>query len=132
MDKTSLVEKQIQEGKIFLTELDKQNLQIKAAFWMYDENDSSWKFVISSASEKLNVKINILEAYSTLTEILRTLELTALSASDVLLLPLDNPLIQSFGRLFQTGKGIVNISFSKTLLNDVFVEGLFLYRMNIK
>ena len=132
MDKTTLVEKQIQEGKLFLSELDKAGLEIKAAFWMYDETDSSWKLMIASSSEKLNINKNILDAYGTLTNIIRSIpNLSLLSSSDIVLIPLDHPLIKNIGPLIKTDSVIVDMRFSNTLLNNIYVEGMHLYRMNI-
>lgn len=132
MDKTVLVEKQILEGKLFLSQLDKAGLEIKAAFWMYDETDSSWKLLIASSSDKLNVNKNILDAYGTLTNIMRTIpDLSLISASDIVLIPLDHPLIKNLGPLIKTGSDIADMRFSNTLLNKIYVEGMHLYRMNI-
>ncbi len=132
MDKTTLVEKQIQEGKLFISELDKAGLEIKAAFWLYDENDLSWKLLIASSSEKLNMKKSILEAYGTLTNIMRSIpDLSLISSSDIVLIPLDHPLIKNIGPLIKTGSDIVDMRFSNTLLNKIYVEGMHLYRMNI-
>ncbi|MFA6916135.1 MAG: hypothetical protein WC222_07040 [Parachlamydiales bacterium] len=132
MDKTTLVEKQIQEGKLFVSELDKANLGIRAAFWLYDENDSSWKLYIASSSEKLNPEKDILDSYRILTEIMRSIpNLYQINPSDIVLISLDHPIIKNIGPLIQTGTEIVDITFSNTLLNNIYVEGMYLYRMNV-
>lgn len=132
MDKTTLVEKQIQEGKIFLSELDKEDLHIKAAFWLYDENDGSWKLFISSSSDKLDIQKNVLDSYGTITRIMRSIPaLSMLSTSDIVLISLDHPLIKNLGPIIKTGSGIADMRFSNTLLGKIYVEGIYIYRMNI-
>jgi hypothetical protein len=132
MDKTPLVEKQIQEGKLFITKLDEAKLEIKAAFWLYDDAFSSWKLMIASSSEKLNVKKNIIEAYRTLTDIMRAMpDLSIISVSDLTLIPLDHPLIKNIGSLIKTGSDIVDMRYSNSVLNGVYIEGIHIYRMNI-
>ncbi len=133
MDKTTLVERQIQEGKLLLSELDKKNLEIKAAFWIYDEADSFWKFTLASSSKQLDVKENPLNAYKSLTEVIRsTPNLYALSTSDVVLIPLDHPLIRNIAPLIKTGPGIVDMTFSNSLLNQIYIQGMHLYRMDLQ
>lgn len=131
MDNTPLVEKQIQEGKLFISELDKADLQIKAAFWLYDDTNT-WKLVIASSSEKLNVKENLLDAYGALIDILRSMsKLTILSGSDLELISLDHPLIKNIGSVVKTGPELVDIRVSKTLFNSVYIDAMYIYRMDV-
>jgi hypothetical protein len=133
MDKTALVEKQVEEGKLLLSELDKRKLDIKAAFWIYDDSYSSWKLMIASSSNSLDVKNDVLKAYGVLTEVIRSIpNLSTLSGSDVVLIPVDHPLIKNIAPLIETGTEIANITLSKTLVNEAYIEGMHLYRMNLK
>jgi hypothetical protein len=132
MDKITLGEKQIQEGKLFISELDKANLEIKAAFWLFNENDGSWKLQVSSSSDRLNIKKNILEPYRILADIMRSIpDLSLISTQDIVLIPLDHPLIKNIGSQIQTGPGISDMRFFNTLMNQFYIEGMHLYRMNI-
>lgn len=129
MDKITLIEKQIQEGKQFISELDKANLEIKAAFWLFDKNDKSWKLHIASSSDRLKP---ILESNKILADIMRSIpDLSLISAQNIVLIPLDHPLIKNIGPQIQTGPGINDMHFSNTLMNQIYIKGMHLYRMNI-
>lgn len=132
MDKAALVEKQIEEGKVLISELDKANLEIKAAFWFYDENYSAWKLIIASSSKDLDVGKDVLSSYKTLTNTMRSISnLSSVSSNDIILVPIDHPLIKNIAPLIKTGSTLTDMRFSNTLLNNIYVEGMHLYRMNI-
>lgn len=48
MDKTILVENKISEGKALLDALRKRHITLKDAMWGYDEDQNSWKLIITS------------------------------------------------------------------------------------
>ncbi len=133
MDTTTLVEKQIQEGRDFILELDKRAFEIKAAFWVYDENYSSWKLMIASSSDKLDITQGSRKAHGTIINVLSSMKNPSyLSSSDVILISLTHPLITNLAPLINTGNEIANMRFSNTLLNQIYFEGIYLYRMNVQ
>ena len=46
MYKTVLVERLIEDGKTLLDRLDKQNVPVKAAVWVYEPDRMTWRLVI--------------------------------------------------------------------------------------
>lgn len=134
MDTSTLLEKQIQEGKSIIVKLDQSGLLIEAAFWLYDsERRSSWKLFIASSSLELDLKKDTFEAYGKVDGVIRTIpNLSFVSLSDIEIIPLDHPYIENIAPLIATGPGIVDMSFTNTRFNDVYIEGLYLYRMNVK
>lgn len=132
MDQKTLVEEQFKEGKLFLSQLDKEDLKVKAAFWFYDEAYAAWKLMIASSSKHLDVKNNVINSYRTITNVMRSIpEISLISSSDVIVIPLDHPLIKNFAPLINTGPNIVNLWFSNTLLNNIYVKGMLIYRMDV-
>ena len=132
MDKATLVEQQIQEGKDLIAKFDDLGLAVQAAFWLYDSEKASWKFVLASLSEKLDVQKDTIGAYRTIVDVFHSMKnLSYLSSSDVEIISANHSLIKNFSSLIHTGPGIYNMSFTNTLINNVFVEGLYVYRMNL-
>lgn len=127
--KTTLVDKQVEEGKTLLKKLDEKNFNIKAAFWIFDQ---SWKFALASSSHELDVNKNPLNAYKALAEVLQTISnLSMLSISDIVLMSLNDPLIKNISSVIKTDSGISDMIFANSMLNNTYIEGMHLFRMNL-
>lgn len=48
MDKYTLVEKDIKEGKILIRALDEAGFEVRAALWYYFEESEVWRLIIAS------------------------------------------------------------------------------------
>lgn len=129
MGKAVLVDSQIIEGKLFLEALDKANLQICAAFWIYYGMEPSWKLIISSEHPKLNPKKNLVEAYSVAIEVLRSIPSYSSIEGRIEIVDINHELIKKLAAVFQTDKEIAAIRVSDSMIEDIFFEDLYIYRM---
>jgi len=131
MDKAFLVDSQINEGRLFLEELDKVDFDVKAAFWVYYGEDPTWKLMIASrafALDPLNEKEN---PYAVIFRVLNSIQNRTLSIADIEPVSLAHPFVRVLSSVIFTGPGIVRMRFVNTVFNGIFFEDLYVYRMNI-
>lgn len=126
-----LEKEQIEQAKILITELDKMQLKIRAAFWLYDKKTTPlWKLFLASASPELDVKENLLHARKTLLDTVHRLpQLENFPITSLELIPLDHPFITCIATTFTTGPGISNISMKKNQFDHLYIEALHLFRL---
>ncbi|MBD3628194.1 hypothetical protein [Cyclobacterium sp.] len=128
MDKKTLVNIDIEEGKKVLESLDDSNLKISSAFWFFIEDLEEWRLFFASPEfdvvgpKKLYAKVQkILQSHRN--EI--NLPLEAIS----LISPKDQ-LIGMLRMAITTGPGISGIRFSGNVINGVLIKDAYLYRVN--
>lgn len=121
---SELKKEQIQEGKLLLGAWDKAGCEIRAAFWLYEKPISAWKLVIASSSKNLDA--------ASLVKFIRSVPgIVHVSSRDVVMVPLDHLLLKNVAPMFRTGPGIADMKVTNTRMNNVHIEGMHLYRMNI-
>jgi len=132
MDAKILTAEQIEEGKLLLSKLDKGGFNIAAAFWLFEKaRGPSWILYLASSSPALNVKENLLKARQVLAEIALLLPaLTGFSLDEVQLIPLDHPFITNISQSIGTGPGIVSMRMSGNQFDKLFIEDIYIYRLN--
>ena len=130
-DTAMLTEKQIQQGKSLVAKLDQSGLKLEVAFWLYDPKRSpSWKLFLASSSPQLDVGDENLEARKLLSKIVQQVpDLADLPSVAIELIPLDHPFIKNIATTLSTGYEIANINMLNTRFDNLFIEGLHLYRM---
>jgi hypothetical protein len=127
MDTTILVDKDIESGKNLIEYLDKKNLSIKAAMWLYNSELKRWYFIISSplveseGTRKLYFKIaNIIN---------KKRDNINFDVDDIRLVPYSSPLINLIKMAIQTGPGISGIRFQNNVISGQLIEDAYIYRM---
>ena len=89
--------------------------------------------MVSSSSTQLDVKKDVLNAHRTLINVMQSLpDLAFVSSGNVTVISLDHLLIRHFAPLIKTGPGIVNLWFSNSLLGNIYVQGMLIYRMDVQ
>lgn len=127
MDKTVLVEKDIQEGKELIEALDKADFQVQAAMWFYFTDSDEWRLLIASPLvEKNGPK----KAYSFIQSVLTHLSPpTGISLKDISTLsPAHHP-ISLLRVAIRTGPGISGIRFAGNVVNNILIEDAYIYRI---
>lgn len=125
----NLTEKQIEQGKTLILELDKMQLEVKAAFWLYDPKKTPhWKLFLASSSPKLDVKENVLAARKLLQETAHHQD-ADFPVEKLELIPLDHPFITNIAQSFMTGPGISSIRLANNQFDSLYIEDLYLYRL---
>ena len=127
MDTTILVEKDIESGKILLEYLDKKNLDIKAALWLYNSEMGRWYFLISTelvdqeGARKLYFQIA--------NHIKKIRDSINFDVDDIRLAPYSSPLINLLKIAIRTGPGISGIRFQQNVINGHLIEDAYIYRL---
>lgn len=128
MDKTALVEIDINEGKMLIEKLDSTEFLVRAALWLYFSEPDEWRFVI--ASDYID-KEGPKKAYSYIQSLLENMRFSRLSLQNISVLSTTNDLIQLLSIAIKTGPGISGIRFTRNVINNFLIEDAYIYRVNI-
>lgn len=129
MVKTFLVEKDINEGKILIKELDNANFDVHAAFWLYESDGEYWRFVI--ASDVVETE-GARKAYEHINKIINENKDTiSINLIDISAWSPYHPLIRSLRTVIQTSPTqIADIRFSSKTINNIYIDDAYIYRMH--
>jgi hypothetical protein len=127
MDKTTLVEKSINEGKRLIESLDKAGLIINAAMWFYLSDTSEWRlFLASPLVDKDGPK----KAYSSIQAILESLSPPSeISLKEISVVSPSHQIIRLLKIAIHTGPGISGIRFTQNVINNTLIEDAYIYRI---
>lgn len=127
MDKPTLVDADIKAGEALLSRLDDIEFNVKAALWFYVQDSEEWRLIIASpivdndgpkkAYEKVQLQLQELNGHYELT--LRNISLVS---------PQDK-LIKALKSAITTGKAISHIRFTRNVINGIFIEDAYIYRL---
>lgn len=127
MDTTTLVKEQIEGGKKLLAALDREGFPIDAALWWYAAESEEWRFLLATPRiESEGPK----EVYRRIQAILQgfppeeRLPLTSISVVS----PNDER-IKALRRLLRTGPEISFVRLSKSVVDNLFIEDAYVYRV---
>ena len=124
MDKTQLVEKDIEDGRILLKALDNNDLPVVGAFWFYFSESNKWRlFIISPLVETegpKNTYILIQKIISSKSSILLD-NISVFSPKD--------ELYQLLKKTIKTGNGISMVRLSRSVINGNYIEDILIYRI---
>ncbi|MFH0810999.1 MAG: hypothetical protein V2A77_11130 [Pseudomonadota bacterium] len=123
MDRTTLVEKDIEAGRKAVETLDKA-FEVTAALWLYSPDSEDWSLVI--ASPEVADK-GPQETYRKIREVLTEPDLAALER-DITVRKPDDDLIGLFKVALHL-EGIGGVRFTRNIINGVLIEDAYVYRM---
>jgi len=129
MDKIALVEKEIEDGKKLLEELDKNSFfLVKAALWLYIEELNDWRLIIASPYLDDNPPQ---KAYHFINEALKRISPdSSISLKDITIISNKHALISTITRTIQIApKGIGGVRMNHTVLNGIPIESAYIYRL---
>lgn len=128
MDKKTLVNIDIEEGKKLLEQLDRSNMKISCALWYYVQDIEEWRLILAT---DLVDTFGPKKAY---TNLLAQINKDAISIDipfeAISLISPNDPLIKLFKFAIITGPGISGIRFSGNVINGVLIKDSYLYRVN--
>ena len=128
MVKNNITEEMNSESINFIKKLDLLGLSPEAAFWFYDVEKSSWKFIVAEKNlKKEGPKL----VYKKIQNLLLNSpdEFPNISLSDIVLLDEKDPLITLLRSAIKTGKGISSIRFSHNVINGTLIDDAIIYRL---
>jgi hypothetical protein len=143
MVKTSLVERDVEEGKRLLEALnDRSELRLgsktvslipaerfrtKAAFWWYSSESSEWQLFIATP---LVDELGPLQAYRDINVVLASRLDLDLSLQNISVLSPKDPLVKAIRKAMKIAPGRDGARFTRGTLNGTFVEDAFVYRLS--
>lgn len=126
----TLVVPDIDAGRAFVEALDTAKLPIQAALWLYNSELDRWRLTLAT---RLVDRLGPLETYRRLNEVWEGLpedvrqtlgEYSVISPADVL--------IRALSKTIQTGPEISGIRMSKNVVDRVYIDDAYIYRVNTK
>lgn len=130
MDTAILVEKHIiEEGKRLIEALDKADFQVQAAMWSYSPDSETWHLLIASpfVEEK-----GPLKAYSFIQSVLKQLSPPfEISLSDIAAVSPSNRVVRALSTKIHSGPGISGIRLTRNVIDNTFIDDVYIYRVNL-
>jgi hypothetical protein len=128
MVETYLTQEMIDAGAALIRRLDEKGVQPDAVFWFYFPDIPGWKLVI--AEIKVG-KAGPRQAYQDMQETLAEYksEIPTISLDDITLKASDAPLVALMRMVTTTGPAIAGIRLKDNVINGVFIEDAYVYRL---
>jgi hypothetical protein len=126
MDQTTLVERDIEEGRRLVQALDEEGFPVVAAFWYYIADEDVWRLIVASP---IVADQGPRAAYSEIQRVIGTRGIS-LPLQQISVEAPDAPLVTEL-RIFAGTAGTSYVGgtyFHRTSVGDVFVEGAYVYR----
>ncbi len=125
--RNTLTSEMIDAGKELIHQLDKKQLSVNSAFWLFDPESNNWKLIIASPEVK---KQGPKKVYLEIQKILRKLPSNKrIALKDISVYRNDDPLIASLGTAITTSsEGISDINLSSTTIATHYIDDALIYR----
>jgi hypothetical protein len=127
MDKPTLVDADMKAGEALLSRLDDIKFNVKAALWFYVQESEEWRLIIASP---IVDKDGPKKAYEKVQSQLQELDGGyKLSLRNISLVSPGDKLIKALESVIKTGKSISHIRFTRNVVNGLFIEDAYIYRL---
>ncbi len=127
MDKTALVERDIQEGKDLIEALDKTEFKVDASLWFYSSDSDEWRLLIASPFVEEN---GPRKSYGFIRSVLtQPSPPSGISLKNVSVLSPKHQLIKLLRMAITTGPGISNIRFTRNVISNTLIDDAYIYRI---
>ena len=124
--KELLTSEMILGGENLTILLDNTNLDVTASFWFYFTDSLRWNLVfgISQVWEEGPIK-----SIAVIQNILSKHPIEGVDFSDLLVLQSDHSMIRRLKALVKTGKEIKGVRISQAIVENVFIQDAYIYRL---
>jgi hypothetical protein len=142
MVKTSLVERDIEDGKRFLEalkepavvtigrrrviDLPASHFRVRAAFWLYLPESQEWRLVIATP---LVDEQGPQATYRDIRAVLAANLALNLSLQNISAVSPKDPLAKALSKALSSEPGAVSMRFTRSALNGTYVEDAYVYRL---
>ena len=126
MDQTALVEADFTGGLKLVHALDRSDLSISVALWLYSPEYEDWRFVL--ASRRLDLA-EPAEAYGLVHDALAAAGVSLERTPPLLILNMSDPFIRALRRIFAKTKNVEGMRLGGQLIGDQFVSDALVYRV---
>jgi hypothetical protein len=123
-----LSEEMVVVGREFVAALDRSNLPINAALWIFIAELSMWRFLVASSQVVVR---GPKEVYSRIQTILSNMpsDRARIAIQNISVVEPESPLVSLLSGFTSTGPGITGIRFSQNIINGVLIEDAYIYRL---
>lgn len=127
MDKKILVEKDIEDGKMLIEELDRSNFKLFGALWFYFADSEEWRLLfISPLIDVEGPK----SCYNTVQSVKAHMPQDfGISLERISILSPSDRLVQLLRVAIRTDTGLSAIRFTGNTINGVFIADALIYRL---
>lgn len=131
MVKPTLVDADMKAGEALLSKLDEIKFDVRAAFWFYIPDSEEWRLIFASpAVDKKGPKEAYEKVQSQLPELREELEQDyELSLQNISVVGPNDDLVKLLKTAVKTGPGVSHIRFARNVINNVFIEDAYIYRV---
>ena len=125
---SALVDRKIERGRRLIKKLDDSRFPVTAAFWYYFPEAEQWRLVVASPTVDSQGRR---AAYAEIHKIQRRgVRLPPLSVSEITAVSPRDPLVKLLSSAIRTRPGIAGIAFSGNVINGVYIEDAYIYRLS--
>jgi len=118
-------------GEALLSKLDEIKFNVRAAFWFYMPDSEEWRLIFASpAVDKKGPKEAYEKVQSQLPELKEELEQDyELSLQNISVVSPNDDLVKLLKTAVKTGPGVSHIRFARNVIDNVFIEDAYIYRV---
>ena len=127
MDKTALVNLDIERGREVLDALDSAKVKIAVALWAYSSEYEDWRLVISA--RQLDSP-DLRDAYRRLNDSLTAAGLTPDKTPPILILSTNDSFIKTLRQTLGKTKSVEGMRLGGQMIGDRFLEDAYVYRIS--
>ncbi len=126
MDTTELVEDRRREGEELIRALDRARFPVSAAFWLRQEEPSTWRLIIASPSVREDGP-NL--AYQKIQTALSELGTPRIQLTDIWVVKDTEPIVRALKTAIHTGPNdIRNFRMHHSTAGGVYIDSAYIYR----
>lgn len=127
MDKTTLVENAISEGKKIVESLDNEGLFFPIAMWFFMPNNNEWRLIFGKEDVK---DVGAREYYKKIQRVLsKIVPKPDITVNDISLISTENEIARLIKVALRTGRGISGIRFTGNVINGRLIPDAYIYRV---
>lgn len=126
--KEALLNEMILAGADLIERLEKARFSVKAALWLYLPESGTWRLIIASPEVGL---LGPKKAYKKIQTVVAhmPLDVPRISLNEITVMEVNDALIASLKTSLKLSNGSAGLRLTKTVLNGLFIEDAYIYRM---
>lgn len=126
---SQFTDEMLESGRILLKAIDGSGLKINNALWFFSSDIHTWRFILSSTQTD---NLGPLASYEKIQKIIKKIPNDQLTPrlKDISIPNSKSHLITAIRAAIHTGSGVSGIRFSRSMINNLFIEDAFIYRLN--
>jgi hypothetical protein len=126
MDTKTLVSDDTNLGRLALEALDKSQIKVSAAFWLYYGDTGVWKLWIATPEAGTNLQ----DAYVEVAQALSSFgPVDDFDLSRIRLVTPNDPMVRALNAAIRVD-GTSQVRFSRNVINGIYIEDAIIYRLN--